>query len=138
MNNRPVQNYASGAMAWTLGSDTSDGPHLSGGCSTCRGLVEVDTSAGTYSLTIDFYIMAQFSRFVSSGAIALSTTGSYDYGSGSKVEAQAFVNSDGSRVLVIENGFDNDVYLTTTFNSGDEWSGNLVAQSVTTWTLPSN
>lgn len=133
-----MQNYASGAMAWTLGSDTSYGPHLAGGCSTCRGLVEVDTSAGTYSLTIDYYIMAQFSRFVGKGATALNTTGSYDYGNGQKIEAQAFLNSDGSRVLVVENGFDNDVYLTTTFGSGDQWSGPLYAQSVTTWTLPSN
>jgi glucan endo-1,6-beta-glucosidase len=134
-----MQNWASGAMAWTLGTDTNDGPHLSsGGCDTCEGLVLINTSAGTYSLTLNYYSMAQFSRYVSSGATALDTSGSWDYGSGQKLEAQAFVNPDGSRVLVVENGFDNDVYLTTSFQSGDEWSGPLYAQSVTTWVLPGN
>ena len=131
-----MQNWASGAIAWTLGTDTNYGPHLPGGCSSCRGLVEVDTSAGTYSKTLDYYFMGQFSRYVPRGAIALSTTGSYDYGSGSKIEVAAFLNTDGSRTLVIQNGFGNGVYLTVTFQSGETWSGPLYTQSLTTWLLP--
>ncbi|OKL62582.1 Endo-1,6-beta-D-glucanase [Talaromyces atroroseus] len=133
----PLQNWASGAIAWTLGTDTNYGPHLSGGCSSCRGIVTVDTSAGTYTKTADFYWIAQFSRFIPRGSIALSTTGSYDYGNGDKIEGQAFVQPDGTRVLVIENGFDNDVELTVNFTSGETWSGPLYSQSLTTWLLPS-
>jgi glucan endo-1,6-beta-glucosidase len=131
-----MQNWASGAIAWTLGSDTNYGPYLPGGCDTCRGLVTLNTEEGTYKLNTDFYMMVQFSRFVRPGALALSTTGSYDYGNGSKVEAQAFRNSNGGRVLVIENTFDNDIYLSVDFKSGDQWSGPLYAQSTTTWNLP--
>ncbi|KAL1966116.1 hypothetical protein VTN77DRAFT_4864 [Rasamsonia byssochlamydoides] len=132
----PMQNYAAGAMAWTLATDFSYGPHLPGGCTTCRGLVEVDTTAGTYSKTPDYYFMGQFSRFVPRGAIALNTTGSWDYGNGQKLEVAAFLNPDNSRTLVIENGFGNPVYVTVTFNSGETWSGPLYTESVTTWVLP--
>lgn len=131
-----MQNWASGAIAWTLGTDTNYNPHLSGGCSTCRGLITVDTSAGTYSKTLDYYLVGQFSRFVPSGSINLATTGSHDYGGGSKFEATAFVESDGSRTVVIQNNFGNPVYLTVTFASGDEWSGEVYTESVTTWQLP--
>lgn len=97
----------------------------------------VDTGAGTYSKTADYYFMGQFSRFVPRGSIALSTTGSYDYGGGQKVEAQAFAQSDGTRVVVIQNGFNNDIDLTVTFKSGETWTGPLHAESLTTWLLPS-
>jgi glucan endo-1,6-beta-glucosidase len=99
--------------------------------------VTVDTSAGTYTKTADYYWIAQFSRFIPRGSIALSTTGGYDYGDGDKIEGQAFVQSDGTRVLVIQNGFDNDVELTVNFTSGEQWSGPLYSQSLTTWLLPS-
>ena len=131
-----MQNWANGVIAWTLGSDTSYGPHLPGGCSSCRGLIEVDTGAGTYSKTLDYYLMGQFSRFVPRGAINLATTGSYDYGNGGKFEATAFVEADGSRTVVIQNNFSNSVYLTVTFNSGETWSGPVYTQSLTTWQLP--
>lgn len=124
-------------IAWTLGTDTSDGPHLSGGCTSCRGVVTVDTSAGTYKKTADYFYLAQFSRFLPRGSIALSTSGSYDYGNGNKIEAQAFVQPDGTRVVVIQNGFDNEVDLTISFNSGETWSGPLYSESLTTWLLPS-
>ena len=132
----PLQNWASGAIAWTLGSDTNYGPHLDGGCSTCRGLVTIDTGAGTYTPQIDYYMMGQFSKFIPKGATILSTTGSYDYGNNQKVEATASVNPDGTRTVVIENGFNNEVYVTVTTGSGETWSGPLYAQSVVTWLLP--
>lgn len=131
-----MQNWAAGAIAWTLGSDTNYGPHLPGGCTTCRGLVEVDTSAGTYSKTLDFYMMGQFSRFVPRGAINLATTGSYDYGSSGKIEATAFLNTDGSRTVVVQNTFTNPVYVTVAFKSGDSWSGLAYTSSLTTWQIP--
>ena len=80
--------------------------------------------------------MGQFSRFVPRGAINLATTGSYDNGGGSKFEATAFLNSDGSRTVVIQNNLGNSVETTVTFNSGETWSGPVYAQSLTTWQLP--
>lgn len=127
---------ASGAIAWTLGTDTSYGPHLPGGCDSCRGVIEVNTTTNTYIKTNDYYFMGQFSKYLPRGSTVLATTGNYDYGGGAKIESTAVVNKDGSRAVVIQNGFGNAVYVTVTFSSGETWSGPLYAQSLTTWLLP--
>lgn len=133
----PLQNWAQGALAWTLGSDTAYGPHLSaGGCSTCRGLVVVDTAAGTYSLQVDYYMMAQFSRFMPKGAIVLEGSGSYSYADGTGIQSVASVNPDGSRTVVMTNMFAEDVFVTVQLGSGGAWSGRVLQNSVVTWVLP--
>lgn len=131
----PLQNWASGAIAWTLGTDSSFGPHLStGGCNNCRGLVS--TNNGGYTLNVDYYIMAQFSKFMPQGATVLSGTGSYSYNDGTGIQSVASKNPDGSRTVVIWNAFGNDVYVSASFKAGQKWSGNVPANSVTTWVLP--
>jgi glucan endo-1,6-beta-glucosidase len=134
----PLQNWASGALAWTLGSDTSDGPHLSGSgpCTTCRGLVTVDTSSDTYQMQVDYYMMGQFSKFMPRGATVLSGSGSYTYSDGTGLESVASLNPDGTRTVVIENKFANDIYVTLTTTSGQTWSGLIYTNSVVTWILP--
>ncbi|KAI1327740.1 glycoside hydrolase family 30 protein [Xylariaceae sp. FL0255] len=133
----PLQNWAEGAMAWTLGTDTNYGPHFTGGCSTCRGLVVVDTSSDTYSFAIDYYMMAQFSKYIPKGAIILSGTGSYTYADDTGLESVASLNPDGSRTVVFLNKFANDVYITVTMSgSGQTWSGLVYSLSTTTWVLP--
>jgi glucosylceramidase len=130
----PLQNWASGVTAWTLGTNDQDGPHLSsGGCATCQGLVTI--SNGGYTFNTAYYMMAQFSKFMPPGAVVLSGTGSYSYSNGG-VQSVASLNPDGSRTVVIENTFSNDVYVTVSTNSGQQWSGNIPSQSVTTWVLP--
>ncbi|KAI1846366.1 hypothetical protein JX266_007571 [Neoarthrinium moseri] len=130
----PLQNWAQGALAWTLGTDTEDGPFL-GGCDTCRGLVVVDTNQKTYEFQVDYYMMAQYSKFIPNGAIILDGSGSYTYDSGAGIQSVASLNPDGTRTVVIENTFDNDVYVTLDTKSGQQWSGNIHAKSVVTWVL---
>lgn len=130
----PLQNWASGVAAWTLGTDAQDGPHLSsGGCDNCQGLVTIND--GGYTLQPSYYIMGQFSKFMPHGAIVLSGTGSYDYSTGG-IQSVASLNPDGTRTVVIENTFSNDVYVTVSTSSGQKWSGNVPTESVTTWVLP--
>lgn len=135
----PLQNWASGVMAWGLGTDNSDGPHLSGNgpCDSCRGLVTVDVNAGTYQFQVDYYMMAQFSKFIPKGAIVLSGSGSYTYGDGTGIQSVATTNPDGSKTVVIESKFGNDVYVTLTTTSGQTWSGLVKGNAVVTWLLPS-
>ncbi|KAJ9137085.1 Glycoside hydrolase family 30 protein [Pleurostoma richardsiae] len=135
----PLQNWAQGAMAWTLGSDTSYGPHLSGdgACTTCRGLVVVDTTANSYSFAIDYYMIGQFSKFIPKGATVLSGTGSYSYSDGTGLQSVATLNPDGTRTVVIENKFSNDVYVTLTAAT-ETWSGRVYENSVVTWVLPAS
>jgi glucosylceramidase len=126
----PLQNWASGVAAWTLGTTSDDGPHLTeGGCATCTGLVTI--ANGAYTFQTAYYMIAQFSKFMPPGATVLSGTGS----SGG-LQSVASLNPDGTRTVVIENTFSNDIYLTLTTTSGEEWSGNIPTESVTTWILP--
>ncbi|GKZ25190.1 endo-1,6-beta-D-glucanase neg1 [Aspergillus brasiliensis] len=134
----PLQNYASGVMAWTLGTNTDDGPHLtSGGCSNCQGLVTINDD-DSYTLNTAYYMMAQFSKFMPPGATVLNGTGSYTYSGSGGIQSVASLNPDGTRTVVIENTFSNDVYLTVSTESGEEWSGNIPSESVTTWVLPAS
>ncbi|CAI7635296.1 unnamed protein product [Penicillium pancosmium] len=134
----PLQNWAAGVAAWTLGTDSSDGPHLSsGGCGTCTGLVTVNDD-GSYTFETAYYMMAQFSKFIPVGATILSGNGSYTYSGGGGVQSVASLNPDGTRSVVIENLFDNDIYLTLNTKSGEEWSGDIPSESVTTWVLPAS
>ena len=131
----PLQNWASGVTAWTLGTDDQDGPHLSsGGCANCRGLVTI--ANGGYTFNPAYYMMAQFSKFMPPGAVVLSGSGSYTYSDGGGVQSVASLNPDGTRTVVIENTFGNDIYVTVSTNSGQQWSGNVPTRSVTTWVLP--
>ncbi|KAI1802077.1 glycoside hydrolase family 30 protein [Daldinia bambusicola] len=137
----PLQNWAEGSLMWTLGTwteaaDGTFGPYIEGGCATCRGLFVVDKNAGTYEFTVDYYMLAQYSKFIPKGATILSGSGSYSYDGYSGVQSVASKNPDGTRTVVIENTFNNDVYVTVDTASGETWSGNLLANSVTTWILP--
>lgn len=132
----PLQNWASGTIAWTLGTDSSYGPHLStGGCTNCQGLVTINND-GTYTLETAYYMMAQYSKFMPPGAIILDGSKSYTYSNGGGIEFVASLNPDGTRTVVIQNTFGNDVYVTLSTNSGEQWSGNIPTESVTTWVLP--
>ena len=135
----PLQNYAAGVIAWNMASDQQYGPHLSNNdaCQTCRGLVVVNKD-GTYTKTLDYYIMGQFSKFTKPGSIVLDGTGSYDYGNGAKFESVSFLNADKTRTVVIESTFGNDVMATMSFGTGEVWTGLVTAYSVTTWVLPAS
>ncbi len=121
---------------WTEASDGTFGPYIQGGCSTCRGLFVVDQASGTYEFTVDYYTMAQISKFIPKGAVILGGSGSYSYAGYAGIQSVASLNPDGTRTVVIENTFGNDVYVTVTTASGQTWSGNALARSVTTWVLP--
>lgn len=133
----PLQNWAAGIMAWTLGTNTDDGPHLStGGCSNCQGLVTVADDGSGYTLELSYYLMAQFSKFMTPGATVLDGSGSYMYSDGTGLESVATLNNDGSRTVVMQNTFGNDISLTLTTKSGEVWTGEVPQNSVTTWILP--
>lgn len=114
-------------------------PHLPGGCNSCRGVVEIAVNGTGYTLTNDYYYLGQFSKFLKRGSIVLAGTGNFDYGSnsaginykssGSGIQSVATINADGSRTVVIYNGFGNSVFLTVKFNSGETWTGPLYEYS---------
>ncbi|KAF2217435.1 glycoside hydrolase family 30 protein [Cercospora zeae-maydis SCOH1-5] len=132
----PLQNWASGSMAWGLATDAKNGPYMPGGCDSCQGLVTVNND-GTYTLNTAYYMMAQFSRYMPRGArVVLVSGGGSNNASGQMVQAVGTVNPDGSRTVVILSTVTNALFLRLTMSSGQVWSGTVPAQSVVTWVLP--
>jgi glucosylceramidase len=88
--------WSKSAVLWNMALDPSNGP-TNGGCTTCRGVVTVN--GGSYTKTVDYYVLGQASKFVRSGAyrIASNTFGS------SSIEDVAFKNPDGSIVVLALN-----------------------------------
>lgn len=137
----PLQNWVEASGMWTLGTwtdqgDGTFGPYIPGGCATCRGLFLVNESAGTYEFTVDYYMLAQYSKFMPPGATVLSGTGSYQRDDQTGIQSVASLNPDGTRSVVIQSTMNADVYLTLDTASGEQWSGNIPSNTVVTWVLP--
>jgi glucosylceramidase len=91
-----MRNWSRSFVKWGLALDQNRGPHA-GGCGNCSPLVTVDTTTGEVSYTTDFYTLGQFSKFVLPGAHRVYSSNA------SGVVSAAFVNPDGSKVLVAFN-----------------------------------
>lgn len=96
----------------------------------------VNDRTGTYEFTIDYYLLAQYSKFMPPGAIVLRGTGSYQWEDQTGIQSVATLNPDGTRSVVIQNTLRNSVYLTLNTASGQRWGGNIPADTVVTWVLP--
>jgi glucosylceramidase len=135
----PLQNWANGVIAWALGTYTGGGPSISGSdaCHQCTGLVTVDQSTGSYTKTIDYYMMGQFSKFMPKGGKIVDTTGSYLFNDDQGLEMVASINPDGTRTVVIQNRYSNDIFVKVQAESESQpWTAKVPATSVTTWVLP--
>lgn len=132
----PLQNWAQGALAWTLGGSSKYDVSFPGGCSACSGLVQVDNSSKTFEFTRDFYVLGQFSKFVSRGSVVLNCSGVASTLPSPLLETTQYMNPTGSRVVVFSHKALTDSLVQLEFASGDSWWGTLPARSVTTWVLP--
>jgi glucosylceramidase len=97
---RSTRNWAGAVAKWNVALDETGGPHT-GGCTTCSALLTIDSRTGSVSATADYYALAHFSKFVHPGARRVASTTSEAQG----LESSSFVNTDGSHVLVVWNGW---------------------------------
>ncbi len=104
-----LRNWASVVSVWTAATDPSGGPIQPGNnCGGCRGLVTIDENAHTATLRTEYYQLGQVSSFVQPGARRIDSPSLVTYGvNGSNIETVssglddvAFLNPDGSKVLV--------------------------------------
>jgi len=92
-----MANWASGAALWNLALDQDGGPKMGEGCVGCTGLATIDTTTGQIALTLNYYELGQFSKFVVPGAARVASS------NGNGVLAQAFRNPDETDTLVVFN-----------------------------------
>lgn len=92
-----MNNWSKTTLEWNLATNTSYGPHTSGGCSNCMGAITI-TGSGSYTRNSPYYIIGQISKFVKNGAVRIGSSSS-----NGSLSASAFKNNDGSVVLVVYN-----------------------------------
>ncbi|MET0290705.1 MAG: glycoside hydrolase family 30 beta sandwich domain-containing protein [Pseudoxanthomonas sp.] len=123
-----VRHGARGVIFWNLALDERNGPHA-GGCDTCRGVVTIDSKSGkVLNRTDEYYALAHVSRFVLPGARRVASPETQG-----QIDNVAFVNPDGTRVLVVSNS--GDAQQTLSLGEGDRRvQATLPAKSLATFT----
>lgn len=92
-----MRNWSRNALEWNLASDPNFSIHTPGGCTTCKGGINIISG---YTRNVGYYIVAHASKFVVPGSVRVASNNA-----GSIYNA-AFVRPDGKKVLVVIN--DND------------------------------
>ena len=149
---RSLRNWAQGIQLWNAALDQHLGPKIGSGCAgipgtgpnagkDCIAPVIVDTAKHTFSLTSDYWALAQFSRFIRLGAVRIgSTTPSSCADSPAPpspcgVEDVAFRNPDGSQALVATTNDGNPHTVEVTEN-GESFSYTIPDGAIVTFTWP--
>ena len=94
-----LKNWSKTALLWNLALDENHGPK-NNGCQDCRGVVTINSGSGNVSRNVEYYSIGHFSKFVRHGAFRILST---PFESATKLDHVAFVNTDGTNVLVVSN-----------------------------------
>lgn len=102
-----INNWSKNALLWNMALDEKNGPTTNQpgtgagnrGCMTCRGVVTVNSNDGGVTRNVEYYALAHFSKFVLPGAKRIYSSALPEKG----IENVAFLNADGSRVMVVVN-----------------------------------
>jgi len=92
-----TRNWAKTVATWNLALDGSNGP-TNGGCTTCRGVVKINTITGAVEYNVEYYALGQIAKVVHPGATRIASDSDPN-----RVETVAFQNVDGSYALVAHN-----------------------------------
>jgi glucosylceramidase len=99
---RSTRNWANSVVWWNIALDEQNGPTVLTG-STCRGLLKISQATGEVIYNLDYYTMGHISKFVLPGAYRIDSN-TYE----NELESVAFLNEDGSKVLIVSNRTDTD------------------------------
>ncbi|HEX7905144.1 MAG TPA: glycoside hydrolase family 30 beta sandwich domain-containing protein [Chitinophagaceae bacterium] len=91
-----MRNWSRNALEWNLANNSAFGPHTTGGCTTCKGAITVESSS-SFTRNVAYYIIAHASKFVVPGSVRISSTTS------GNLNNVAFKTPDGKKVLIVEN-----------------------------------
>jgi glucosylceramidase len=93
-----ANNWSKNALLWNLALDENDGPKNLG-CDNCRGVVTIAAS-GSITKNVEYYTIAHLSKFVRPGAFRVQSD---RLSASSQLEHVAFLNTDGSKALIVLN-----------------------------------
>jgi hypothetical protein len=121
-----IRNWAKTVVLWNLALDENHGPRI-GGCDSCRGLVTIHSATGAVDEEVEYYVLGHLAKFVPPGAYRIASDANTN-----ALENVAFVNPDGSKVLVVLNPGQDSTTFDVRWN-GQYFSYSLPAQSVATF-----
>ena len=122
-----INRYCQGVILWNLMLDDNKGPNRPGGCTTCYGCIDINSSDyKTLEKRTHYYILSHFSKVVKPGAYRIKHTGL----AGDGIYASTFVNPDNSYSVVLQNDTDN-MQQVTILCKGKQFTCNLKGKSLT-------
>jgi predicted outer membrane repeat protein len=99
-----VRNYSKTLFFWNVALDEDGGPHLPGAGgeldnppSRCRGMITVNSLDHSVKRHVEYYVLGHLSKFVLVGSQRIVSDSFED------VQSVAFLNPDGTRVLILLN-----------------------------------
>lgn len=119
------RNWGNSVMLWNLALDENDGPQ-NGGCGNCRGVVTINQESGEVTYNEEYYVLGHVAKFVDPGAYRIESTAE----SATVPPNVAFVNPDGSLVLIVES--DRDMNFTVSWK-GQSFNYHLPPHGVVTF-----
>jgi glucosylceramidase len=136
-----LRNWASAVAIWSIALDPNGNPiQTPNHCGGCRGAVSIDQTTGSVTFLPEYYELGQVSAFVQPGAVRISSPHFVSYGTNSSnietissgLDDVAFLNPDGSKVLVAYNNSSAPISFAV------QWTGNyctymIPAQAMTTF-----
>jgi glucosylceramidase len=146
---RSLRNWAQGVQLWNAAVDQNWGPKVGNGCQgetpphmgqQCTAPAIINTSTHTYTLTSDYWELAQFSRFIRLGARRIASTAPNDCIDSPApppcgLEDVAFRNPDGSQVLVATT-HDGEPHTLTVTENGQSFSDTVPDGATVTFVWP--
>ncbi|MCA0991273.1 cell wall-binding repeat-containing protein [Guptibacillus hwajinpoensis] len=109
-----TRNWSKSVLFWNLALNENHGPTTpsdedgkteTSGCKDCRGVVTIDSKTGEITKNVEYYILGHVSKFVKPGANRIQSS---DISEQSNIENVAFINPDGSKVMLAMNTSDRD------------------------------
>ena len=115
----------SGSIDWNLLLDAKGGPNHVG--NFCEAPVMLNEDASDFLVMSEYYYIGHFSRYIEEGAVLLGSSVFSPC-----VEATAFENPDGSRVVVLLNRTDHDQSVSVTDSGAEGFRLTMNAHSIAT------
>ncbi len=136
-----LRNWASVDSIWSIALDPAGNPvQTPNHCGNCRGAVSIDQTTGNVTFRPEYYQLGQVSAFVTPGATRIDSPTLVTYGTDSSnietvtsgLDDVAFLNPDGSKVLVAYNNSSAPISFAVS-SDGSYFTYTIPAQTMTTF-----